>query len=74
MKEYQTEQQQASTSAQGNAARRDDNILHLSPRRDADGEPQLLSWQATLRGPASGAYDGAWAGRWIRRREWRAGV
>ncbi|PWN89967.1 putative ubiquitin-conjugating enzyme E2 [Acaromyces ingoldii] len=57
MKEYQTEQQQAASSSSGSkASTRDENVLRLAPR-DADAG-DLLQWDATLRGPVGGAYEG----------------
>ncbi|PWN35300.1 ubiquitin-conjugating enzyme [Meira miltonrushii] len=68
MKEYQTEQkiqdQQSASSGSGSgnakatsaAASRDENILYLAPK-DTEGT-QLLEWQATIRGPPGGSYEG----------------
>lgn len=57
MKEYQTEQQQAASSSSGSkASTRDENVVRLAPR-DADAG-DLLQWDATLRGPVGGAYEG----------------
>lgn len=63
MKEYQTEQkiqdQQSSSSSSSkvSAASRDENILYLAPK-DTEGR-QLLEWQATIRGPPGGSYEGS---------------
>lgn len=70
MKEYQTEQkiqhQQSASSGSGSgnknatssavAASRDENILYLAPK-DTEGT-QLLEWQASIRGPPGGSYEG----------------
>lgn len=61
MKEYQKEQEQqqipsSTAKSKRNTAARDENIIHLAPR---DPELQdLLRWNATIRGPKEGFYDG----------------
>lgn len=66
MKEYQNEQKiyqdQQSLSSTSNhkkpnqVASRDENVLFLTPK-DVEGR-QLLQWQATIRGPKGGSYEG----------------
>lgn len=62
MKEYQAEQEQRrsssslSTTAKGTAAS-DENIVHLAPK-DPDLQ-DLLKWEATIKGPVGGFYEGA---------------
>lgn len=50
MKEAQAEQHPSKT-------KRDENIVQLQPR-NVQGEPNLFEWEATLRGPPTGAYEG----------------